>query len=326
MISGIKQVGKENLRVGILAGGDSSEREVSLRSGNNILAALHKKGYSKAQLCDTDTEGLRKIFNHEFDIIFNILHGVNGEDGTIQGFLETLNIPYTGSGILSSAVCMNKIVTKKILLESDIPTPEFLHINKYMEIDSGVIESVKLNLGFPCLIKPTSEGSSVGIRIIKDVNQLESNLIEIKSQFKDIFVERFISGPNVTVGVIEKFGEIIALPILELVPKNDFYDYEAKYTEGMTEFIIPARLPEDIYFLSSEIAVNVFKVFECSDFARVDIIAEKRRLPFVHDINTLPGMTNLSDLPAEAENAGISYEDLVEQILLNGIWRNENSE
>ncbi|MCK4667593.1 D-alanine--D-alanine ligase [Candidatus Dependentiae bacterium] len=325
MSSRMIQVEKGKVRVGILAGGDSSEREVSLRSGNNIMAALNKKGYNLVQLCDTDAEGLRKIFNHEFDIIFNILHGVNGEDGTIQGFLETLNVPYTGSGILSSSVCMNKVVSKKILRESDIPTPEFLHINKYMDIDSGVIESIKQNLGLPCVIKPTSEGSSVGVRIIKDINQLESNLIEIKNQFKDIFVEKFISGPNITVGVIEKFGEIIALPILELVPKNDFYDYEAKYTEGMTEFIIPARLPEEIYFLTTEIAMNVFKIFECSDFARIDFIVERKRLPYVHEINTLPGMTNLSDLPAEAENAGISYEDLVEQILLNGIWRNENS-
>ena len=132
MSSEMIQVKKGNLRVGILAGGDSSEREVSLRSGNNILEALHNKGYTQVQLCDTDTEGLRRIFNHEFDIIFNILHGVNGEDGTIQGFLETLRIPYTGSGILSSAVCMNKVVTKKILSETDVTTPEFLHINTYM--------------------------------------------------------------------------------------------------------------------------------------------------------------------------------------------------
>ncbi|MDD3626866.1 MAG: D-alanine--D-alanine ligase [bacterium] len=316
-------VNKEKIRIAVLAGGRSSEKEVSLRSGKNIHAALLRRGYKNTRIIDIDMEGLKQLFSKKFDIAFNILHGGEGEDGTVQGFLELLGIQYIGSGLSASVTCMDKVICKNILRENDIPTPEFIHIPEYMEIKPGITESIKLNLGFPCIIKPASEGSSVGIKIIKEEQNLEEILKDSHRQFKNIFIERFISGINITVGVIQKFDKIISLPILELVPANEFYDYEAKYTAGKTEFIIPARLQEEVYGLCSEIAEKAFRVFKCRDFARIDMIVEKGKFPLVHDINTVPGMTDLSDLPAEAEKDGISYDELVETLLLNGIWRNE---
>ncbi|HDS09006.1 MAG TPA: D-alanine--D-alanine ligase [Firmicutes bacterium] len=314
---------KSRLRIGVLAGGSSSEREVSLRSGQNILNALHRLGYMRAEIIDSDYAGLKKLFSKKFDLVFNILHGGSGEDGTIQGFLETLNIQFIGSSLSASVNCMNKVFCKYILQETDIPTPEFIHIPCYAEISPDIIQAVKVNIGFPCIIKPVSEGSSVGVRIIKEEAGFLDSLKKLHLQFKEVFIERFIPGPNITVGVIEKFDELISLPILELVPTNEFYDYEAKYTAGKTQFIIPARLPEEVYGLCLEIAERVFRIFKCRDFARVDMIVEKGRFPLVHDINTIPGMTDLSDLPAEAAHAGIGYDDLIEILLLNGIRRNE---
>lgn len=283
-------------------GGRSGEREVSLRSGKKVLNSLKSQGFKVIPL-DPDEKLIENLRKNKIDIAYLMLHGKYGEDGTIQGLLEHFSIPYTGSKILASALAMNKVAAKRIFQATGIPTPQYMTIDPEKSIKDQC-EKIKKIFPFPLVVKPVSEGSSLGVSIVKDESKLENVLSDTVKKFKDVFIEEFIKGKEVTVGILGKGEEVYALPILELRPRSEFYDFKAKYTEGGTEFILPARLPKDLYKHVQEIAVRAHKALGCYGVSRVDIIVAGDHTPFVHEVNTIPGMTDASDLPAEAKCAG----------------------
>jgi len=299
----------------VVYGWISREREVSLRSGKKIYEALLKKGYN-VTLVDPKMEGWEPVLRG--DLVFIALHGKPGEDGTIQGFLETFGIPYTGSGVLASSLAMNKVASKKIFIASGIPTPNFIALEDSESIDRFISRAIN-EIGIPLVVKPVSEGSSIGVSIVKSKDDLELVVRDTLDKFDNIFIEKYIEGREITVGVLEIDGRLTALPILELVPKKEFYDYTAKYTSGMTDFIIPARMKEEKYKLAQELALQAHKALGCVGFSRVDLVTDKDDNPYVLEVNTIPGMTDLSDLPAMAKAYGIEYEDLVEIMLYSAL-------
>ena len=300
--------------IGVLMGGMSGERAVSLRSGGNCLRALVGSGYRAVEIDALQNVG-RRLEEAGVEVAFLALHGRYGEDGTIQGLLEIMGIPYTGSGVLASALGMNKVAAKKVVAGSGLLTPDYREVAAGDDIRRAAARIVA-DLGLPVMLKPVEEGSSLGVSKCKTVEQLESSLKAGLSEFGKMFAERFVTGTEITVGVIERDGRPEALPILQLVPKNEFYDYEAKYTEGMTEFILPARLEPDVYTRAQQSAIAAFAAIGCRGYSRVDMMVDASGTSWFVEVNTLPGMTELSDLPAQAREAGISYEELVETILL----------
>lgn len=306
----------KKMRIGVIMGGWSSEREISLRSGENIYQSLRRQGFNAVKI-DITRNFAQQIKDAKIDLAFIALHGKPGEDGTIQGFLELMGIPYTGSGVLASAIGIDKITTKRLWEYAGIPTPSYLLISQdqtKVEIKE-TIKSAQKKLGFPMILKPRAEGSSVGCVIIDDARMLQKECIKGMKNFGDIFLEKFISGMIATVGIL---GERV-LPILELVPKRQrFYDYKAKYTKGETEFIIPARIRQPLYKRIQKLAFLAHNIIGAKGYSRIDLIVSENK-PYFLEINTLPGMTELSDLPAQAKYIGISYDELVLEILKSAL-------
>lgn len=299
-------ISKES-KIAVLCGGMSSEREVSLRSGKNCLAALHRLGYKNAQIIDVSENVVNDLKGFEF--AYNTLHGKYGEDGCIQGVLEILKIPYTGCGVMASAICMNKEYTKKMLQTAGLP----LIKSVYLLENEDPVEKVK-ELKYPLMIKPVSEGSSCGMSKVSNEEELVDAIKTAREFNSNILIEEYLVGTAATVGVLEDNGKRFATEILEIRPKNEWYDYEAKYTKGMTEFVLPAELTPDMTEQVKEYAVKAFEVCGCSGVSRVDFHIVDG-VPYILEINTNPGMTDTSDLPAQAAAGGISYDNLVELIL-----------
>lgn len=299
-------------KIAVLCGGRSREREVSLRSGKKVFESLQSQGFNVVQL-DLEEDLVSRLKKEKVDAVFIMLHGSPGEDGTVQGLLEIAGIPYTGSKVLASALAMDKIASKRIFEAVGIPTPKYAVI----EADDwkSDAERVKKRFPFPLVVKPIAEGSSFGVTIVKDILDFDQTLKEAAEKYREIFVEEYIRGQEVTVGVLGSGNDLQALPVLELVSKTGFYDYQAKYTKGMTEFILPARLSKPLYQKTQEAALAAHRALGCRGWSRVDIIVSADHIPYVHDVNTVPGMTELSDLPAEASQASISYDQLVLKIL-----------
>jgi len=283
-------------------GGISSEREISLSTGNSVAEAMINKGL-KVFPIDVD----RNIANNlkGIDLAFNALHGTYGEDGCIQGLLEYLKIPYTGSGVTGSALAYDKLKTKEILKHHGIPTADYEVFYRNQN------QSIKRNLDLPVVVKPTNQGSSFGVSIVKNESQWEPALECAFNYSEEIIVEKFIDGKLLAIGMK---GEI-PMPIVHIKPKSGFYDYEAKYTSGKTEYICPAKLSEDETNKCNEVSKNVFKVLRGRGLPRVDIILDDKSTPYVLEMNTVPGMTPTSLLPMAAKNLGMSFEDLVIEIL-----------
>ncbi|NLT36045.1 MAG: D-alanine--D-alanine ligase [Gaiellales bacterium] len=300
-------------KIGVLLGGLSSEREVSLRSGANCLQALRRLGYEAVGV-DVGRDVACRLRESQVDVAFLALHGRYGEDGTVQGLLEMLAVPYTGSGVLASALAMHKVACKKVCRQSGVPTPDWIDYRRGDDVEA-IARRCGAGIGLPVIVKPVQEGSSVGVAKVTVPEELPGVLREAADCFGSIMIERFVPGKEITVGVVEGADGVISLPILELVPKNEFYDYEAKYTHGMTEFIIPARLESATYAAAGEYACLAFQAVGCRGYARVDFMVDEEGVPQFTEVNTLPGMTDLSDLPAQARHAGISYDELVEMIL-----------
>jgi len=297
-------------KIAVILGGSSSEREVSLRSGENVYQALKRKGYNviKIDLNKNIVENLKK---EKAELAYIILHGAPGEDGTIQGLLEIIGIPYTGSGILGSAISLNKIVTKQLFIANNIPTPPAIILReKFTEKEKQ--EAIKM--GFPLMLKPASEGSSIGVKKLNNLKELEANIEEFLQKYRDGLIEKYIKGKDITVGIIEDKQNIKALPVLELVPKSEFYDYEAKYTKGKTEFILPANLTPELTRKVQELAIKAHRAVWCYGVSRVDMVVDGENV-YVLEVNSIPGMTETSDLPAEARTDGIEFDELVERIL-----------
>jgi D-alanine-D-alanine ligase len=223
--------------------------------------------------------------------------------------LELMRIPYTGSGVLASALALHKIMAKKFFLCENIPTPTY-EVFLREEIEKNPPQNTSLPL--PLVVKPAREGSTIGVSIVRKEEELVPALREAGKYDEEILVEEFMKGKEITVGILED----IPLPIIEIAPKSGFYDYHSKYTKGETEYIIPARIPREKYLYAQEVSLKAFQVLDCSGCARVDLMTDEDGNPFVIDVNTMPGMTETSLLPKAAGYAGISFEDLVERILL----------
>ena len=303
-MSGIIQ---KDSKIAVLCGGLSSEAEISRRSGKNCYDALQRLGYKNAKLVEV-TENIAEDLKG-FDYAYNALHGKYGEDGCIQGVLEFLKIPYTGCGVMSSALCMNKEYTKKVLSSAGLPLIKSVLISK----GDNLYDKVK-ELKFPIMVKPVSEGSSLGMAKVNDTDELVKAVFEASKYKQDIMLEEYLEGISATVGILEKDGETFATEILEFRPHTEWYDYEAKYTKGMTDFIIPAEISDDMTKKVKEISMAAFKACDCSGVSRVDFLIADN-VPYILEVNTSPGMTDTSDLPAQAAAMGISYDELVEIIL-----------
>ena len=303
-------------KVAVLCGGMSSEREVSLRSGKNVLGALKRLGYKNAELVDVSSNVMNDLKGFEF--AYNTMHGKYGEDGCIQGILELLKIPYTGCGVMSSAICMNKEYTKRILsTDKDIPLIKSVFVKK----GDSVKEAVK-NLKYPLITKPVSEGSSFGMTKVNKPDELEKAYLEAVKYNDDVLIEEFIDGFFVTVGVLGEQGKEFATEILEIRTKTEWYDFDAKYTKGLSEFIVPATgLSKESTELVKRIAVKAHQTAGCSGVSRVDFMIKDDK-PYFLEINTNPGMTDTSDLPAQAKVMGIDYDNLV-LMILNSVGLNK---
>lgn len=312
----IKKVIDENKKIAVICGGPSSEREISLRSGKNIFEALKKLGYKNVELIDIDKNISKVLIDKKIEVVYNAMHGRYGEDGCIQGLLEILEIPYTGCGVTASSVCMNKDYTKNVLRNFDIPLIKSVLIKKNEDYSKKIKE-----LKYPMMLKPVSEGSSLGMFKVSDEKEMEECFKKSLKYNQDVLVEEYLDGKSLTVGVLEDGDELFATEIIEFNTKTEWYDYEAKYTAGMTEFIIPAKLSDDMTQKVKDIAVKAFKACGCRGVSRVDFLVSDN-VPYVLEINTSPGMTDLSDLPAQSKAMGISYENLV-QIILNGAGLNK---
>lgn len=307
----------KNAKIAVLCGGMSSEAEVSMRSGKGCFDALQRLGYKNSEMVVVDKDIANKLKCGNFDYAFNALHGKYGEDGCIQGVLEILQIPYTGCGVMASSLCMNKEYTKRIL-----STNKNIIMAKSAFIRKGddLFEKTK-DLTYPLFVKPVSEGSSFGMTKVDKAEGLKSAYETAIKYNDDVLIEEFIDGFFVTVGVLEKDGKAFATEILEIRPKTEWYDFEAKYTTGMSEFICPARLSKEVTERVKQAAVEAFETAGCRSVSRVDFMM-KDDVPYVLEINTSPGMTVVSDLPAQAKAMDIDYDNLV-QLILNSAGLNK---
>ncbi len=308
----------KNSKIAVLCGGLSSEAEVSRRSGKGCFDALQRLGFKNAELVEVDKDIAQKLKDGKYDYAYNALHGKYGEDGCIQGVLEILQIPYTGCGVMSSAICMNKEYTKRILATNpEIPLAKSVFVRKGEDV-----KEMTKDLKYPVFTKPVSEGSSFGMTKVNTPDELEEAYKAAIKYNDDVLIEEFISGAFVTVGVLEKDGKNIPTEILEIRPKNEWYDFESKYTPGMSEFVLPAELDEEMTKKVKHIAVLAHETAGCRGLSRVDFMISKDGIPYVIEINTSPGMTTTSDLPAQSKVMGISYDNLV-QIIMNGAGLNK---
>ncbi|HBR16103.1 MAG: D-alanine--D-alanine ligase [Deltaproteobacteria bacterium RIFCSPLOWO2_12_FULL_43_16] len=302
------------MRIGVLMGGMSTERDISFKSGNAVYNALMEEGYNAVSI-DVGRDVYNKIIKEKVDIAFIALHGKYGEDGAIQGLLEIMGIPYTGSGILASAVSIDKVLTKRLFMLNKIPTPSFRVMKKGEAIKSANALLEGLRASF--VVKPNSQGSTIGVSIIDNKRQIKKAVTKALKYDDTILIEEFIKGREVTVGILN--GK--ALPVIEVMPKGGIYDFKAKYTKGMTEYVVPARLSDRLNKQLADNALKAFTVLGCSGAARVDIMLDSKNRPYVLEVNTVPGMTGLSLLPKAAAAAGIGFSAMVEEILLSAIDR-----
>ncbi|WP_306395854.1 D-alanine--D-alanine ligase [Telluria beijingensis] len=297
-------------KVGVLFGGRSAEREISLISGSGVLAALQGRGID-AHAFDPGTQSLADLAAQHFDRVFIALHGRYGEDGSLQGALELLGIPYTGSGVMASSVGMDKITTKKIWLQENVPTPRYLTIDADTDLDAVVAE-----LGLPLIVKPPLEGSSIGITKVTQADQLKEAVALVTGMDEAVLAEEFVTGREFTVAVLGQGAAARALPIVEIVAPEGKYDYQNKYFTDDTVYHCPAPLSEELTHEIQRHAVNAYRALGCEGWGRVDVLVRESDMrPFLLEVNTSPGMTTHSLVPMAARAVGIGYEDLCVEIL-----------
>lgn len=292
-------------RIAVLMGGLSAEREISLKTGGAVLKALLESGCNAVGV-DVGNDLPSQLKEVAAEVAFICLHGRYGEDGTVQGLLEMMQIPYTGSGVMASSMAMDKVVTKQILLYHEISTPGFL-VYRAGEDRNALLERCR---HFPLVVKPCREGSTIGISIVRDLTQLEAGLDEALRHDELVLIEDFIQGDEVTVSVLNDRP----LPIIKIVPKSGFYDYTSKYTPGQTEYLLPAPLEAVLYNRLQEVARAACRALFCRGVARVDFMVRDREF-FCLEVNTIPGMTATSLLPKAAAAAGVSFNQLALEIL-----------
>lgn len=311
----------KNQVVAVVMGGPSAEREVSLNTGAAIANALREYGYTNVVEIDLDPRNFGKqLAESKAEVVFNAVHGLYGEDGRLQTLLEIREMPYTGSGMIASVSCMDKVITKRMLRDAGISTPACLIINKK---ESGIKEKIIQRFSLPVVIKPASQGSSIGVEIVKEEKQLDEALANAFKYSRDILVEEFIGGKELTVSMMQKDGEVVALPVIHIAPHSGTYDYHSKYTKGATEYICPADLDEETTKKVQEISKQAYEVLGCSGVARADVMLDEEGNGYVLEINTVPGMTATSLVPKAAAAAGISFPELCNIILQSASVNNK---
>lgn len=321
------------LRVAILMGGRSSEREVSLWSGNRVARALDPAKYEVIPIDCALREALLSLAREPIDLAFIALHGRYGEDGKIQGMLEMLGIPYTGTGVLGSALAMHKAMAKKILRTEGVPTPPFVTLQGAEEIERFLLcfeEERRLSsavgrwsltvdcptadrFDLPAVVKPNEEGSTIGVTIVREPEQMAQAVRAAACHDSCVLIEQFVAGTEITAAVIGN-RQLKVLPLVEIVPQGGFYDYERKYTPGATEEIVPARISEVAAERARDLALRAHRALQCRGLSRTDLIVDGDEVT-VLEVNTIPGLTGTSLVPRAAEAAGISFEQLVECLI-----------
>lgn len=286
-------------KIGVLMGGKSSEREISLKSGKAILQSLIRSGYSAVGI-DAEHNIVDNLKKNKVQVVFIALHGRWGEDGTVQGLLEMMGIPYTGSGVLGSAIAMDKAIMKMLLDRMGLPTPAY----------EVCYAKDKVRFPVPFVVKPANEGSTIGISIVRKNGEKNGAIKNALKYDKKVLIEKYIQGEEITVGIAN--NEV--LPVIQVKPLKGFYDFEAKYTKGMTEYIIPAKIGKKVEKKAQDYAMTVYKAFGLSGCARVDMMVDEG-IPLIIDINTSPGMTETSLVPKAWEYLGRSFDDLVDEII-----------
>jgi D-alanine-D-alanine ligase len=308
------------MKIGVLIGVKSTEKEIAMKTAKNIISALKVKGYEFCEI-PIDENIVENIKREKIDVAIISAHGLYGEDGTIQGLLELLGIPYVGSGVLASALALNKVMAKKIFLFHKIPTPKWVEISKKdMETKDleKILENIK-ELKKPWIVKPSNQGSTIGLSVANNKDELIKAL-EYAFKFDQyILIEEFIRGKEITASIYD-VENTICLPLIEIIPKTGFYDYQTKYTPGLSEHIIPARLSEETYKKAQELGVLAHQALGCRHLSRVDMIVEEdTQNIYVLEVNTIPGMTETSLYPESAKAFGIEFPDLIDSFIKSAL-------
>jgi D-alanine-D-alanine ligase len=301
-----------SLKVAVVMGGPSAEREVSIESGTCVMRALAALGHDAKSL-DFDARFVDAIREIKPDVVFNALHGRGGEDGTIQGVLEWMGIPYTGSGVAACALAMDKHLTKKLLAAEGLPTPAW----DIFDLTGGTLPLLPGSLNLPLVAKPRASGSSAGVAIVKTHEAWTKAMIDAAEQTPEILAEEFVPGREFSCGVL---GEE-ALPVVEIVSSDEFYSYDAKYKPGGSRHLIPAPIDHDLTSRLQTLSLSVHRLVGLRDYSRTDFIVTDHGRPTILEVNALPGMTPQSLLPDEAQHAGISYDALVDRLLQYAVSR-----
>jgi D-alanine-D-alanine ligase len=306
-------------RVAVLKGGSSLERQVSLKSGARVEEALERLGHEVISI-DVGPDLIDRLRSASPDAAYVVLHGRDGEDGTVQELLEILGIPYTGSGVLACIRSMDKVLTKHLLRSENIPTPDFFAFNETAFKGLGAAETlpaIEERLEFPIVVKPASGGSALGIKFARTANDVPGSLISAFSYDSKVLLERHVEGRDLAVSIVEGQDGPQSLPVVEAVPRDeDFYDFEARYEIGRTTFVCPAELPENVMARAQALALGVYNILGLYGFGRVDLMLENGSDDlYVLEANAIPGLTSTSLLPQAAEAAGIGFDQLVGRIL-----------
>jgi D-alanine-D-alanine ligase len=301
--------------VAVLKGGSSLERQVSLRSGGRVEDALERLGHEVVPI-DVGADLIERLRAARPDVAFVAMHGRDGEDGTVQELLEILGIPYTGSGVLACSRPIDKVLTKHLLVEAGLPTPEFFSFNEtaFERLGAGqTLPAIEERLDFPIVVKPARGGSALGIKFARDAADVPGALVNAFSYDDRVLLERHVTGRDLAVAIVNG----TPLPIVEAVPVEEhFYDFEARYEIGRTRFVCPAELPADATSRASAIALAVYKLVGCYGFARVDLMLEEATGDlYVLEANAIPGLTETSLLPQAADAAGVGFDSVVERVL-----------
>lgn len=303
------------MKIAVLYGGTSGEREVSLSTGQGIIKALKNKGHEVISI-DFSPDKISEILELDVDLVFIGLHGRFGEDGKIQGLLDMVGLPYVGSGVLASALAMDKSKSKQIFSSNGIQTAKSKSYDvTNEELFSGIAEDIKKSFRLPFVIKPNQEGSTLGLTIVKDDKQVEKAIETAAQSDSMILVEDYVQGREVTVPVIGHTGNETALPVIEIIPKNDYYDFDSKYKPGGSEHIVPAKIDDGLTERLQKESILAHQLLGCSVYSRVDFIINENDEPIILEVNTLPGMTPTSLFPDSAQVIGWSYDDLIEKFV-----------
>lgn len=313
---------KNSLSIAVVCGGPSREADVSRVSGRGVAEALSST-YSNVSVIELDCRIGETLKKTSIDVVFPVLHGSPGEDGTLQGLLEIIGMPYVGSGVLASACAMDKVVAKQIFKVAGLPLSKDVIVYR-QEGASRAAKQVLAALGPDVVIKPADSGSGLGVLFSRDFSTPKQALEKAFTENERLLVEKRISGREITVGILERNNKIEALPILEVrTPPGSWYDYEHRYTPGLSEHIIPAPLPKTQYKRTQEVALSAFKSLGCRDLARVDFVVPNSGEPVLLEVNTLPGMTPTSLYPDTAKAAGIAFGNLVAHLVERAVSRSK---